>query len=120
MLPFIATGIAIGALSEGAAYYQRLWVYRNLTYPIVNVLVVFGLVMGGLASRGAAWGLGAVYAAGAAVGLAYEWLNLALLGWWSFPGERLLVFRGHAAIVTALGWGVVPVAIALVAGPARL
>lgn len=118
MLRFVLIGIGIGAVSEGAAYAQRLWLYRSPIYPLLNVLVVFGLIMGALASRVGVWGLGPVFAAGAGVGLVYETLNLTVLDWWYFPGERLYGLRGHTAIVIAisLAWGTVPLATALARG----
>jgi hypothetical protein len=44
------------------------------------------------------------------IGVAYEVLNLRRLHWWEFPGERLYLLRGHAAVVLAISvmWGGVP------------
>jgi len=39
---------AVGVAAEAGARTGRLWLYRNPLYPVINVLVMFGLVMGGL------------------------------------------------------------------------
>jgi len=118
VLPSILIGTLIGAASELVAYRQRLWVYRRPIYPILNVLLMFGFVMGSLASLGGGLGLAALFAIGFGVGLAYELLNFAVLDWWFFPGDRLYGLSGReaCALGISVAWGGVPVAVALARG----
>jgi len=112
------TALAIGVACETGAALGRFWVYRRPLYRVLNVVLVFGLVMGGIATLAGRLGLGGVFAAGFSIGLAYEALNLAWLDWWFFPDDRLLVLRGRPACAAgvAVAWGLVPVAIALARG----
>jgi len=107
-------GIVLGAAVEFGAWTLRLWVYRQPQTAVLNVVLMFGVLMGGLASMVPVIGVLPVYGLGFAVGLFYEMLNLRVLQWWEFPGERLAFVRGHTAIVLALAvaWGAVPVFIA--------
>jgi hypothetical protein len=114
-LEALGIGVGLGAGAETLARALRLWVYRSPAHPVANVLVMFGVVMGGLSLLGPQLGSAGLFAIGWAVGFGYEWLNFLALDWWHFPGDRFLVFRGRmacAASVAAL-WGIVPVAIAL-------
>lgn len=110
----ICVGIVFGVAAEFGARAFRLWVYRRPQYPVVNVVAVFGLIMGGLAALVPTVGGIAAFLIAFAAGLAYEILNLTQLHWWDFPDRRLLFIHGHAAIVVTLAvmWGVVPVLIA--------
>jgi hypothetical protein len=110
--------LAIGVLSEVVARLARLWLYRRPIYPVLNVLVVFGALMGGVATLAPSLGLAGVFGLGFALGLVYEVANLALLGWWIFPGDRLLFLRGKAAcaVGVSVSWGLVPVAVAMLGG----
>jgi hypothetical protein len=110
--------VAIGALSELTARLARLWLYRRPLYPVLNVLLVFGLLMGGVATLAPSLGLAGVFGLGFALGLAYEVANLAVLDWWIFPGDRLLFLRGKAACAlgVSVSWGLVPVAVATLGG----
>ena len=112
------TAVSIGVASELFAWRQRLWVYRRPLYPLLNVAVMFGLVMGSVAMLVPALGVAVVFALGFAIGLAYEIANLAWLDWWFFPGDRLYGLRGREACATgvSVAWGVVPVAVAVVRG----
>ncbi|MFI5395299.1 MAG: hypothetical protein ACHQ9S_07165 [Candidatus Binatia bacterium] len=116
MLRCVLIGIVFGILAETSARALSLWIYRRAHYPLVNVLVIFGLVMGGIAAVVPQIGVLPALLLGIAAGLLYEVINLAVLDWWYFPGERLAFIHGHAAIVAVLAllWGVVPVAIAAV------
>jgi hypothetical protein len=58
----VLIGIGVGVAGEIGALLGRLWVYRNLLYPVLNVLLMFGLVMGTLAWAGGALHGGAVRA----------------------------------------------------------
>jgi hypothetical protein len=114
----VLTGILIGLVSEAGARHQRLWVYRRPLYPVLNVIVMFGLVMGSVAELAQAIGLAGAFGAGFAIGLSYELLNLTLLDWWYFPDGCLYMLRGKMACAAgvAVAWGAVPVAIAVVRG----
>lgn len=111
-------GVVIGVVGEGAAYLQRLWVYRRPLYPVMNVLVMFGLVMGTLAALTPRLGVLPVFLVAFVVGLTYEVANLRVLHWWTFPGERLYLLRGHAQVVVAISllWGAVPLLVVALAG----
>ena len=116
MLRCVIIGIIIGAVAELGARWLKLWVYRRSQYPIVNVVAVFGIIMGSLAALVPSLGLVVAFVIAFAVGLLYEIVNLTRLHWWSFPGERVAFIHGHAAIVVAIAllWGFVPLLIAAV------
>jgi hypothetical protein len=84
----------------------------------VNVVLVFGLVLGVGSSALAGQPAPLRFAAGAAFGIVYEAANFAALRWWSFPNERLLVLRGRAALTLGVGlaWGLVPLLAPVLAG----
>jgi hypothetical protein len=115
MLTAWMLGAGIGVVSEISARTLRLWLYRKPVYPVINVVVMFGITMGSLSLLATRWGLAAAFAAGTAVGFAYEWLNFLALDWWYFPDDRFLVFRGRAAMAASVAviWGAVPVMIAV-------
>jgi hypothetical protein len=108
--------MAIGVAAELVARTFRLWIYHQRQTPVLNVVIVFGFIMGTLASRMRPLGLPLVVGVGVGIGLAYEIANLRVLKWWYFPNERLAFIRGHAAIVVVLAllWGAVPVMIVAV------
>ena len=110
MLRCMLIGMAIGVATEVSARQLSLWVYRQPVTPVVNVIVVFGLVMGGVASAVPAVGFFPAFVIAFVIGLAYEIANLTVFDWWYFPGERLAFIRGHFAIVTVVAalWGAVP------------
>ena len=110
MLPYVVIGMVIGVAIELAARTFRLWVYDQQQTAVLNVIVMFGLVMGGLASRTRPLGLPVVIGIAFVIGLLYEVANLRVLKWWYFPDERLAFVRGHAAIVVILAvlWAAVP------------
>ena len=118
MLRYVVIGMAIGVVTELAARTFRLWIYHKGYTPVLNVIIVFGLIMGGLASRVRPLGLEIVVGIAFGIGLLYEIANLRFLRWWSFPNERLVFIRGHAAIVVVLAllWAAVP---ALIVGVQR-
>jgi len=107
-------GMAIGVVTEVAAYLLRLWVYHQPQTPIVNIVVMFGFIMGGLACSVRVLGLLGAFVSAFVIGLLYEIANLSVLRWWYFPDERLGFIRGNAQIVLVIAvlWGVVPVVIA--------
>jgi hypothetical protein len=107
-------GMVIGVAMEVAARTLRLWIYHQPQTPMLNVVAMFGVIMGGIASLVPRIGLAPAFVLAVAVGLGYEIANLQLLNWWYFPDERLWFIRGHTAIVVviALLWGLTPVVIA--------
>ncbi len=114
MLEAYLFAVAVGVVAEVTARVGRLWLYRRPIYPVINVLVMFGVVQGLLlASLVPLLGVIPVFLAGWAVGYLYEMLNFGRLGWWHFPGDRFLVFRGKQACALAVGalWGAVPIAV---------
>ncbi len=111
MLAAWLVGVVIGTISEVTARALRFWLYRTPVYPVVNVVLMFGVVMGGLSLLVPRLGLPVVFLLGLAVGYGYEWLNFAALDWWHFPHDRFLAFRGKqgCALSVAVLWGTVPV-----------
>jgi hypothetical protein len=116
VLRCVIIGMVIGAVAEFGAGSLQLWVYRRLHFPIVNVVAVFGIIMGSIAALVPLLGLALAFVIAFAVGLLCEVVNLTRLHWWSFPGERVAFIHGHAAVVVmlALLWGSVPLLIASV------
>jgi len=108
--PYALAAIALGLIVELLARMLRLWVYERSWMAGFNVLVVFGLGMGTIASQLPRRGALVALVLGASTGLLYELLNLRVLHWWSFPLQRAGVVRGHAAILAllTLAWGFVP------------
>ena len=116
MLRCVIIGIVIGAVAELGARWLKLWVYQRPHYPIVNVVAIFGIIMGSIAALVPSLGVVLAFVIAFGVGLLYEIVNLTHLHWWSFPGERVAFVHGHAAIVVAMAllWGFVPLLIAAV------
>jgi hypothetical protein len=110
--------VIIGVVSELVARAGRLWVYHRPVLALPNVVVMFGVVMGGVALLAPGFGLAGVFAVGFAIGLVYEIANVAALHWWFFPDDRLLFLRGQmaCAVGVAVAWGVVPAAVARLSG----
>jgi hypothetical protein len=113
VLHYMVIGMAIGIATELAARTFGFWIYNQRQTAVLNVIIVFGLIMGGLASRVRPLGLEVVTSIAFGIGLLYEIANLRVLKWWYFPNERLVFVRGHAAIVVVLAllWAAVPVMI---------
>lgn len=111
MLRCMLISMVIGIVGEITARTRRLWIYRSAQTPIVNVIVMFGVVMGGVAAFVPNVGLLPAFFVAFAIGLVYEIANLSVLDWWYFPDERLAFIHGHAAIVVVIAvlWGTVPV-----------
>jgi hypothetical protein len=106
----IVIGMLIGVIAEIIARVLRLWLFRHPLLALLNVLVVYGLIMGALASRIRPLGALLTFAIAAAVGLAYELANLQFLRFWRFPDERDDGSAGRAAMVLVISllWGLVP------------
>lgn len=117
MVESVLIGIAVGVAGEIGAALRRLWVYRSPVYPVLNVLLMFGLVMGTLAWAGGALGAAGLFAIGFGIGLLYEMLNFARLDWWYFPDDRLLGLQGKTACAlgVSIAWGTVPVTVSWLA-----
>ncbi len=118
VLACVCVGVVFGIVAEFGARRLRLWIYRRPLYPIINVVAVFGLAMGGLAAFVPMFGRIPAFLVAFAAGLGYEILNLTRLHWWDFPGARLAFIHGHPAIVVTVAamWGFVPVLIATIYG----
>lgn len=110
MLESYLMAVVVGIAAELAARSGRLWLYRKPVNPVVNVIVVFGLVMGGLSLAVPALGHLPVFLLAWAIGYGYEQLNFAVLHWWDFPGDRFLIFEGRQACAISVGalWGLTP------------
>jgi hypothetical protein len=110
MLETYLSACLVGLVIEIIARAGRLWIYRKPINPVINILIMFGLVMGGLSLAVPTLGHGPVLLIAAAIGYGYERFNFAILGWWDFPGDRFLVFEGKHACSLSVGalWGGVP------------
>jgi hypothetical protein len=114
MLETYLIAVAVGVCAEVTARLGRLWLYRRPLHPVINVLLMFGVVQGlFLASLVPLLGAIPVFLAGWAVGYGYELLNFHRLGWWHFPEDRFLFFKGNQACAMSVGalWGGVPIAV---------
>ena len=107
--------ILVGALAEIIARKARLWIYRKPINPVINVLIMFGLVMGGLSLTVPSLGYLPVFIIATIIGYIYEQLNFSVLGWWDFPDDRFLIFKGKQACAISVGitWGFVPLIVNL-------
>lgn len=105
--------VAVGILTEVLARIFRLWLYRRSSYSVLNVLLMFGAVMGGLSLAVPALGFLPAFLVAAGIGYGYEQLNFSRLEWWHFPEDRFLVFRGRQACALSVGalWGLVPLVV---------
>ncbi len=110
MIETYLSACLVGVLGETIARVARLWIYRKPIYPVINILLMFGLVMGGLSLAVPTLGPVPVIVIAAALGYGYELLNFSYLEWWDFPGDRFLVFEGKQACALCVGalWGLVP------------
>ena len=106
----LAACLVIGAITEGLAYWQGLWIYDRSWKRVASLLIVFGLIFGFLSTLVADYSALLRFAAGAIVGVVYEGLNLGVLRVFSFPNQRLLFLRGPVALSLGAGipWGLLP------------
>jgi len=114
---YLLIAIALGVASELVARVLRIWVYRNVASPILNVLLMFGVVQG----VGVGWLIGAhlpvismapvLLMTGAVIGITYEGLNEFRLHSWSWPETSLFGLTRPIDKVALVGvaWGFVPV-----------
>jgi len=117
----IVASAAFGVLAETLARATRLWLYRSPVYTTLNVIFMFGVVMGLLAALVPRRGAWLCFTAAAVVGFLYELANFHLLHWWWFPAGKFLIFRGELQISLALAvmWGMVPPLVAALRPPER-
>lgn len=110
MIESYLTAVVVGIAAEITARAGRFWLYRKAVYPVVNVAVMFGLVMGGLSLAVPALGHLPVFLLAWAIGYGYEQLNFSALHWWDFPDNRFLMFEGRQACAISVGalWGSTP------------
>ncbi len=113
----------LGGASEIIARALRLWIYRNAALPVLNVLLMFGMVQG----VSVAWLIGGhqpligvapvLFMTGALIGVVYEGLNEFRLRAWSWPDASLLGLTRSIDKAAAVGaaWGLVPVVTAAIA-----
>jgi hypothetical protein len=50
VLRCVIIGIVIRTVAELGVRWLQLWVYRRPHYPIVNVVAIFGIIMGSIAT----------------------------------------------------------------------
>ena len=124
LLANLAIGLALGVGTELVARLLSLWTYRSPALPVLNVVVMFGLVQG-VAVAGLIGGARplvsmapVLFMAGALIGLAYEGYNHFSLRAWTWPTTPLLgVSRAiDKTALVGVAWGAVPVLIAALAG----
>ncbi len=101
-LPYILTGMIIGGIVEGVAYWQEWWIFNPPSYIFIQVTMWEGLVMGGLAFFFRSLPVGWLFAASAAFGGTAEFCNILLLHRWSFPDDRFLFFHGNLSILLVM------------------
>jgi len=109
-LRIVIACLILGALTEGLAYWQRLWVFDPPWLRLVSIFVVYGLLFGWLSTTVADYSPWLRFAAGALVGVLYEGANVFLLHLFTFPNQRLLFLRGPVSLALGAGipWGIAP------------
>ena len=116
-LACVISALIIGAGTETLARALNLWRYHRPSTPILNVLIMFSLLQGGLIAAGIGHSQSllaitpVLIMAGGLLGLAYEAINLFRLKAWYFP-PTTLTFLGSPidkAVVIGAAWGFVPV-----------
>lgn len=110
LIPYALAAMFVGMVAEALARLSNAWRYRRRGFVVVNLLVMYGVIQGSLAASVSRRGILVAAGLGAMAGLLYEIINLRWLHWWSFPGQRMVVVRGHLAILAVLTvlWGLVP------------
>ena len=108
-LAFGAT-LYVGLLCELTARLSKFWLYRKPVYPMLNIILMVGIVMASLSLLCLRSGLLPVFIIAIAIGYTYEKINFSLLHWWDFPGDQFLIFKGKEACATSVAvlWGVTP------------
>ena len=100
--------LAMMTMVEVTAWVLKLWTYDRAWHRLTNILVP-GVLMALLAVLLVDAPIVLRFALGAAIGVAYEVLNLRWFRLWSFPNARFLGFRNDLTIALASGvpWGFV-------------
>jgi len=108
--------LAIGTCVEVFARILNLWTYRSPLYPLINVVLIFGLVQG----FGVGWVIGGrealrgvfpvLFMVGAVLGLLTEGLNEYWLHAWSWSDRPILGIRRSIDKSAFIGvaWGFAP------------
>lgn len=109
LLAFITT-FGVGLICELTARLGKFWLYQKPIYPLLNILLIFGIVMGALSLLVPRSGFLPIFIVATAIGYAYEKINFSYLHWWAFPQNKFLGFNGQEACArsVALLWGVTP------------
>ena len=109
-LRIVIACLILGVLTEGLAYWQKLWIYDPWWLRVVGIVVVYGLLFGWLSTAVGSYPAGWRFAAGALAGVLYEGSNLLWLHLFTFPNGRLLFLRSPTAIILGAGipWGLAP------------
>lgn len=122
-LSYFLAALLIGLIAEQAARAMRLWFYKRRLYPVLNVVVAFGLVQG----LGVAWTIGGrqqvgqiapvLFMVGAVVGIAMEGANEYWLDAWSWNAKPIIGITrpiDKAAFIGVM-WGFAPVVTVVIA-----
>ena len=111
VLTLILITASIGVFAEFTAYRFKFWIYRKPHYPVINVLFMFGLLMGVISLAVPVLGWAPIFIVATLIGYGYEKVNFSHLHWWDFPNDQFLFFKGKNACAWAVGclWGAVPV-----------
>ena len=122
-LSYLLAALLIGLVSEQAARAMRLWSYRKPLYPVLNVVVAFGLLQG----LGVAWTIGGrqeigriapvLFMVGAVVGIAMEGANEYWLDAWFWGRKPIIGITrpiDKAAFIGVM-WGFAPVITVVIA-----
>jgi hypothetical protein len=109
-LSLVLIAMGIGVVAEIIARILRLWLFRHWSLAILNIVVVYGFVMGGVAVVARPLGSSAAFLLAAAIGFAYELANLQFLHFWRFPDERVSSANARLAVIVVISlfWGCVP------------
>ncbi len=106
---FLAIALGIGLVAELAAYVLGLRTYRVRWIALLNIVVGYGFVMGGLAAAWKSLGNGPIFLIAFFIGLTYEIANATALHWWEFNQASQSGSRRPAVIlILALLCGIVP------------
>ena len=109
--------LTIGVLVEATAMVFGIWKYRSPTYPVLNLLITFGLVQG----LGIGWVIGGrqvftgiapvLFMVGAVIGILVEGLNDYWWRGWSWSERPLLGIERaiDKSAFVGVAWGFVPV-----------
>jgi hypothetical protein len=106
----ILVGMAIGVIAELVARILHVWIFRHWSLALLNIVLLYGVVMGGLASLIRPLGVVGVFGTAVLIGSIGELANLQFLHFWKFPDGRSDGSGARAAmiVVISLLWGAVP------------